>query len=202
MISQDAIDLIVEQEVSSKDYYITHYQRPEWPGGASGITVGIGYDLGYADQSKIRKDWTDKLDGPVVLAMCNYAGMKGGQAHDHLAAARSQIIVSWDAAMAVFMNNDIPHWIEVVHNALPNTDKLSPDSLGALVSLAYNRGASFSNAGGRYAEMRAIKAHMANEQFNLIPQDFRSMKRLWPSVRGLQLRRDAEAVLFEKGLHA
>ena len=33
------IDLIVAEEVSSRDYYVAHYQHPEWPGGASGVTT-------------------------------------------------------------------------------------------------------------------------------------------------------------------
>jgi len=57
-------------------------------------------------------------------------------------------------------------------------------------------------AGDRYAEMRSIKAHMASLQFGAIPADFRDMKRLWntPSVRGVAMRRDHEAALFQKGL--
>jgi hypothetical protein len=96
----------------------------------------------------------------------------------------------------------VPRWATTVRKALPNCDKLSPDCFGALVSLAYNRGASFSLAGERYAEMRAIKAHMAAGEFSKIPGEFRSMKRLWmtPSVRGVAARRDHEALLFQKGL--
>ena len=87
-----------------------------------------------------------------------------------------------------------------VKKALPNTDKLSEDSFGALVSLAYNRGASFSKDGDRYKEMREIKENMANETFDQIPDCFREMKRLWPNMRGLVDRREAEAKLFEAGL--
>jgi hypothetical protein len=72
--------------------------------------------------------------------------------------------------------------------------------LGALVSLTYNRGASFGKQADRYREMSSIKAHMENSQFAKIPGEFRSMKRLWPGVRGLQERREFEARLFEKGL--
>ena len=102
--------------------------------------------------------------------------------------------------MAVFIGRDMPKWEAIVSRALPNTAKLAPDSFGALVSLAYNRGPSFSNTGDRYREMRAIKDHMAKEQFAEIPGEFRSMRRLWPTVTGLRNRRDHEAALFEKGL--
>ena len=45
--SDAAIDLIVREEDSSPEFYAKHYQHFEWPQGASGPTVGIGYDCGY-----------------------------------------------------------------------------------------------------------------------------------------------------------
>jgi GH24 family phage-related lysozyme (muramidase) len=102
--------------------------------------------------------------------------------------------------MAVFLGRDMPKWEAIVIKALPNATQLAPDSFGALVSLAYNRGPSFSTVGDRYREMRAIRDHLANQQFDEIPDDFRSMRRLWPNVVGLRNRRDHEAALFEKGL--
>jgi GH24 family phage-related lysozyme (muramidase) len=102
--------------------------------------------------------------------------------------------------MAVFIGRDMPKWEAIVAKALPNASQLAPDSFGALVSLAYNRGPSFSNMGDRYREMRAIRDHLANQQFAEIPDDIRSMKRLWQNVVGLRNRRDHEATLFEKGL--
>jgi hypothetical protein len=50
--------------------------------------------------------------------------------------------------------------------------------------------------------MRIIRDHMASGQFDRIPDEFRSMKRLWPNMVGLRNRRDHEADLFEKGLTA
>jgi GH24 family phage-related lysozyme (muramidase) len=82
--------------------------------------------------------------------------------------------------------------------------------LGALVSLVYNRGASFGipeakDPSGRFREMRNIKAHMANKAFDQIPDELLSMRRLWIGVkdmRGVVLRREAEAALFKQGLPA
>ena len=44
---------------------------------------------------------------------------------------------------------------------------------------------------------------MKNQDFAPIPDRIRAMNRLWqndPNARGLLLRREAEALLFEKGL--
>ncbi|MBY9039494.1 hypothetical protein K7461_29390, partial [Pseudomonas fluorescens] len=71
----------------------------------------------------------------------------------------------------------------------------------------YNRGASFSipaakDPQGRYVEMRAIRSAMAVKNYAAIPGELRKMKRLWTSksVRGVALRREHEARLFEQGL--
>jgi len=198
--SQAAIDLIVAEEVSSKAYYQAKYQHPDWPGGASGVTIGIGYDCGYSTPTVIQADWGDKLPMAMVAALESVAGINGSAAHSHANELHSTVTVPWDAAMAVFMQRDMPKWEAIIEKALPNTDLLTPDSFGALVSLAYNRGASFSNVGDRYREMRDIRDHMARHEFAEIPDDFRAMKRLWPNVRGLRDRRDHEAALFQKGM--
>lgn len=204
--SQAAVDLIVAEEVSSQATYQARYQHPEWPGGASGVTIGIGYDCGYSTPNVIAGDWGDKLAAPMVAALEAVAGIHGSPASSHAHALRGVVTVPWDAAMEVFIQRDMPKWEAIVAHALPNTDKLSGDSFGALVSLAYNRGAGGFTAhgvpGDRTAEMRGIHALMAAEQFDKIPDEFRHMKRIWPNVSGLQHRRDHEAALFQKGLAA
>lgn len=200
MISQKAIDLIVMSEVSSRDYYDKVLHHPEWPGGVSGVTVGIGYDLGYCTVDKLRADWDGKLPDGMISIMERCVGVTGSSAQNLLPSVKSQIDVPWDAAMAVFLQRDIPQWTDTVIKHIPAAQNLSPDSLGALVSLAYNRGASFDNQGQRYREMRDIKAHIQAGELAKVPDDFRAMKRLWPNMRGLRIRRDAEAQLFQDGL--
>ena len=198
--SKRAIDLIVATEVTSQAYYEKKYRKPVWPGGASGVTIAVGYDLGYANEDKIRRDWTGKISDDMVDCLVKYAGLSGEKAHARLAEARREIDIPWAVAYDVFSNIDMPEWCAKVKSSLSNTDKLSEDSFGALVSLAYNRGASFSMTDDRRKEMRSIKEHMANEEFDEIPDEFRSMKRLWPNMRGLVDRRESEAKLFEDGL--
>jgi hypothetical protein len=199
-ISQTAFDDIVREEVSSEALYRKRYMRPVWPGVQSGPTVGIGYDLGQTSAATIRADWRGRLPDPMVEHMVSCSGKKGARGRDWTARVKSLIIVPWEAALAVHRERVLPRWEALVAKALPNTDQLSGDSFGALVSLTYNRGASYSTAGARYAEMRAIKAHMASMNFAAIPVELRKMKRLWPNVAGLKKRRDKEAALFEHGL--
>ena len=203
-ISQSAFDLIVEFEVSSEALYNKLYRRPTRPGGASGITVGIGYDCGYSTAAQIRSDWGEVLSASMVAALASVSGLTGTRAASALASVRNKVDVPWAAALAVLSNTSLPKYVALAAK-LPNWDKLPPDCKGALVSLVYNRGASFGNSGSRYQEMRNIRSHMAAERFSAIPAELRSIKRIWAgdaNLRGLLVRRDKEADLFQRGLKA
>lgn len=200
-ISQAAFDLIVSSEVTSRTFYEAHDRRPEVPGGRSGITVGIGYDCGQTTAAIVRQDWAEKIPGPMIDALCRAAGLKAGAARKMLPSIRSVVDVPWGAALDVFSNTSVPKYLRRCH-ALPHFDELPPDCRGVLLSLVYNRGASFDASGNRYSEMRQIKSDMAARNFTNIPGRLRGMKRLWTSssVRGVALRREREARLFERGL--
>lgn len=199
-ISQSAFDLIVAEEVSGRNYYERHYRTPEWPGGASGVTIAIGYDLGYATPDKIREDWGSRVPPDMLKAMLECAGVKGAAAKTLAARMHNRINIPWDTAIEVFADRDVPQWTAQVLRSCPGAEKLSPTCLGVIVSTAYNRGASFNLPGDRYKEMRDIKAEIGKGQFSLIPGELRSMKRLWPGVKGLRDRREREAKLFEAGM--
>lgn len=204
LIADEARDLIVAEEVSSKAAYNKRYRHPEWPGGASGITIGIGYDVGAGVKNKaqLHKDWDGKIPAAMIAALEPCIGVTGTRARSMLAGVRPKVDVPWEAAIAVFDDVDVPRWYANCKKALPNFEALSPLCKGVLLSLAYNRGASFSKAGDRYKEMRNIRDLMAKKDFAKIPAEFRKMMRLWTnkSNRGVALRREHEARLFEKGL--
>ncbi len=199
-ISDDAFNLIVTEEDSNEAYYARHYQHFDWPQGASGPTIGIGYDCGYVTASEARADWVGIVDEPTIDAIVAACGIKGETASTFARAHGASVTITWDQAIAEFRNREVPKWIGRVSASLANLDRLSPDSLGALVSLAYNRGCSFDLPGPRYAEMRAIKQCMTAEQFSKVPAEFLSMRRLWPKGGDLWNRRAHEAALFQKGL--
>lgn len=200
MISDRAFNLIVVEEVSSQAVYTKKYRRPEWPGASSGATVGIGYDLGQTARETIRKDWEGRVSASMLDAMMGASGYTGQAGKIATGSIKSLVDIPWETAIAVHRECVLPRWETTTRKHLPNCDKLSGDSFGALVSLTFNRGPSFSNAGERYREMRAIKDHMAAQRFGSIPAEFRSMKRLWPDLPGLQKRRDREAEMFRDGL--
>jgi GH24 family phage-related lysozyme (muramidase) len=201
-IPDEAIAFIFAEEDSSEAYYSRHYLHWDWPEGASGPTIGVGYDCGYVATGEARVDWDGIVDDATIDNIVKACGLRGEAAHQFVRANAGSVTITYDQAMREFKEREIPKWVKRVRAALPNTDKLPPLCLGAVVSLAYNRGCSFDLPGARYGEMRAIKAHMAALNFQAIPADILSMQRLWPRGGDLWNRRAHEAALFQKGLTA
>lgn len=204
-VSTRAMDMIVAFEVSSEAAYNRLYRHPVWPHGKSGVTIGIGYDIGYVTADVLATDWTEAIGGPSVGTLKPACGKTGDAASQILPQVKS-VDVPFTAADAVFKKTVMPRFIGRTLAALPPAaENLTPDCLGALVSLAYNRGASFNAAGDRYQEMRAIRDAVQAGRLADIPAQIRGMKRLWagkPEMAGLLRRRDLEALLFEQGLAA
>ncbi|WP_148669186.1 hypothetical protein [Burkholderia pyrrocinia] len=200
-LSQAAIDLIVSCEIASPAVYERKYRRPIWPKGASGVTIGVGYDLRYANARYINRDWPmlSTADRAALLKVATLSGQAAKaalpQVHD--------VDIPWPAANSQFLAF-LPYPTKQTEGAFPNCNALSDDSFGALVSLIYNRGPAIVRNSKSRLEMYEIKQLMAAKKFKSVPDRIRSMKRLWttPDSRGLVLRREAEAALFERGLHA
>jgi GH24 family phage-related lysozyme (muramidase) len=192
--------MIVGFEVGSKSQYERMYQHPEWPGGKSGVTVAIGYDLGYTTREHVQSDFGALVPGAVVIAMQNVVGLTGAAAHQALAGVKNKVVIPWDAAMKVF-EKDFTRYENEFVRACPRAVELNGDCFGAIASIVYNRGGGgFTSSGDRYSEMRLIRAAIASGDLKSIPGYIRKMKRLWPNVGGLLKRRDDEAKLFEAGL--
>lgn len=200
-ISQRAFDMTVAEEVTGKAYYIKHYQRPEWPGVSSGVTVAIGYDLGQASRAKIASDWATLVDPNMLQVMQSCSGITGIAAKAKCAEVKNKILIPWDAALSVFANRDVPSWTSTVLKAVPGADKLTPTCLGMLFDTAYNRGAGgFNSSTDRNREMRAIRDDVKMSVLADVPRQFVSMKRIWPGVSGLQRRCQRRADLWKDGL--
>lgn len=195
-LSPKSLDLILKYEVGSKEYYDKFLDHPTWPKAASGVTIGIGYDLGYNSEETIRKDWEDHLSRRELNRLIAVCGYRGEVASRHANNVKD-IHIPWKAAVAVFEKTTVPKFINYTLKAFPKCEELHPDAFGALVSIVFNRGASMS--GSRRAEMRRIRALVPLKDYKEIAIQIRNMKRLWENkgLKGLLYRRDAEAALVE-----
>jgi GH24 family phage-related lysozyme (muramidase) len=207
-ISKRASALIISSEVSGVSQYTQRFHRPTWPGGSSGVTIGIGYDLGFVNLREFGADWTDYLDGDEFRALSGCCGLYGERARSALRDV-SRVDIPWPLANRQYEEQIQPRRIGETEAVLRNSGLLSPDSLGALVSLVYNRGAAGflvpqnKDPAGRFREMRNIRYLMEAKRFAEIPAQLLAMRRLWqraPGGQGLVLRRELEAQLFSLGL--
>lgn len=188
MISDKAKKLILSHEGLN--------QPSKWPGGASGITIGIGYDLGYEGGEEFKEDWSPYLTAEEIEKLSTAIGVKEKNAKS-IANQFSDIIIKRADAEKVFTEKSLPKYEEQTRDAFPGFDDLPLDAQGALVSLVFNRGPSI--VGDRRREMRAIKKMVPEKDLQGIGDQIRSMKRLWEGqgLDGLLRRRDEEADLVE-----
>jgi hypothetical protein len=215
-VSPRTYELIVRHETGGRTYYEKKMKKcPVWPRGSSGITIGFGYDLGYVNLAEFMRDWSllDK-DARDALVLC--LGVHAGKASKaqmlSLLERVKDVVIEWETAEAVFRASTLPKFATLTWQALPNSDRLTNDCFGALVSLTFNRGASFSKTHDptkdpkdRYHEMRAIRAAMQSADFAAIPAQIRAMKRIWLGTAietEMTRRRNNEAAAFEAGLAA
>ncbi len=206
-ISQESLDLIVYYEVGgSRAVYEKYYANPTvpaWRTTVSGVTVGIGVDVGHMTKQQIHDAMTGIVHKDQIKLLQSVAGLKGRDAYyNGLPKVKHGVHISFDQAKEIFTRYTLPKFTKSTKNAFVLTEeRLHPHSNGALVSLVYNRGASMSSKSSRL-EMRQIRSDIASKDEHRVPDRIRSMKRLWSysKLKGLHLRRDAEAKLFQKGL--
>ena len=199
-LSERALKLILDYEVGGgAAYYNNRLKQPCWPGGASGVTIGIGYDLGYNTTGQFTRDWKSLLPATDFNRLSIVLGYKSDSARKQVASVKN-ISIPWESALTVFNNNTLPRFIAETIKAFPGAEKLHPDAFGALVSIVFNRGAS--TTGPSRIEMLNIKTAIKSGSVNVydyISEQIIALKRLWvgKGLDGLLTRRDDEAKLVK-----
>ena len=207
MLSKKSLNLILEFEVGGgENYYNKFLKNPTWPEGQSGVTIGVGYDLGYVNKAEFSEDWKD-LPKEIFDRLYKVVGIKGYNAKN-LIRGLKDIVIPWDLALKVFNNKTVTKFWNLTKETFPNFDNLPEDAKGGLVSLVFNRGNSLE--GDRRREMKLIRDGMAittnydQKALTFIANQIRNMKRIWIGgsiEKGMSRRRDAEAKLIEESLN-
>lgn len=196
LVTQCGVDMIVRWEVGGPDYYARCCRRPSWPGNsASGVTVGIGYDLGHQAASTILEDWAGHPRRQTLAAM---AGFKGRTAQA-LAREHRDVVVELPFAMRVFRDPTLVRYYNIARRSFPGMQHLPPTTQDALVSLVYNRGGNM--LGTRRREMRRIRdVCIPNRDAECVAEQLRAMIWIWEGSvieKGMTNRRYDEARLAE-----
>ena len=187
-----SLELIVSFEVGSRQQYEKRFRRPTWPGGMSGVTIGIGYDLGMTPKAQIRSDWKSHLSESELAALLAVQGVTG-VAVKRLLRRVARIVIPFAVAEEVFYLETLPHFAARTRAAFPGVAKLPPDAQGAMLSLVYNRGASLLGEPRREMAEIAKLLRSPKPDLDAVARQFDSMKRLWPDMKGLRDRRQREA---------
>lgn len=200
MLSKKAIDLIIQHEVGGRAYYDKKLQAPIWAGGESGVTIGMGYDLGYNSEKQFMLDWSGVINLNFVNALRPTIGIKGTQAKAMLKGEILNVRIPYNTAYEVFVKSSLPRYYAMTKKIYPNMDLLNLDTQGALVSMVYNRGNKLE--GDSRAEMRAIVDLIAKQDYEGIAEQIEKSKRLWENkgLDGLVVRRESEADLVRDSM--
>lgn len=205
-VSQEAIDHIIYYEVGGRSYYNAKFTKPivpAWQTTSSGVTIGFGFDCGYNTKEQIAKALEGSASDSEIKALQSVSGLKGRRAYyEGLPKVKNSVHITYEEAEQIFKKDSLPRFTKQTADAFDlSKERLHPHSNGALTSLVFNRGPSLANIDSR-KEMRWIKYNISIGREDKVPSDIKSMKRLWSytKLKGLHLRRDAEARLFQKGL--
>ena len=200
MISKRAIELIIQHEVGGRAYYDKKLQAPIWAGGESGLTIGMGYDLGYNTEKQFMLDWSGVINLNYINALRPTIGIKGTQAKAMLKGEILNVRIPYNTAYEVFVKSSLPRYYAMTKKIYPNMDLLNEDTQGALVSVVYNRGNKLE--GDSRIEMRAIVDLIVTQDYEGIAEQIEKSKRLWEGkgLDGLVTRRESEADLVRDSM--
>lgn len=203
LISVDGATLIARYEVANLALYEQRYLHPIKPSSASGITIGVGYDLRHNTRTRFEADWAALP--PASLARLAPLCRKAGSAADVRALA--DLEVPWALAWQVFCRVTLPDYDRLMKQAFPGAADLPDHRRAVLLSLVYNRGAGMEGDSRR--EMRAIRTLLRQGRPDGVAEELEKMKRLWDGdplngggterLPGLLLRRDDEAAIWRNG---
>lgn len=203
IISEEGMELILSYEISSESYYNKKLKKPTvpaWQTTQSGVTIGIGWDCGYNTEENLYHEWVEYLDEDSLKALAQVLGLKASKAYKSLNKVKD-VVVEYDMASAQFEKYTISRYYNLALRAYKELDEAPQAVKDIIVSLVFNRGNSLKvDSKNTRKEMILIKEDIQIKNYKDIAKQLRDMKRLWPNVKGLQLRRDAEADYLLKRL--
>lgn len=196
VLTPEGLGLIVEYEVGGESQY-KKWPHPEYSGGASGVTWGIGYDGHQNSKTAILSDWKRIGERPAqrLAATQPYSGSSAKVHYRDVV----DITVPWQPSIEVFLEIDVSRTDVQCRRAFPGFDSLRPKAKDAIRSLVFNRGAAMN--GPNRVEMRWMRdVGVPKKDYDGLAAAERDMKKIWRGTSiqaGMYRRREAEARLFE-----
>jgi len=208
-LATNGVAFIALKETGGLNYYNQVTRWPHYPGFASGITLGVGYDLRFARARDFQALWGSYLSPAVMAELAQDIGRAGTKKRAQALKAQN-IEIPFKIAWRIFVDDTLPRFYSQTEAIYPSLPSLPLLCASALVSIVFNRGSSLN--GASRVEMRAIRDLLAladNPTFHKqkrkmiladVEDEIVAMQRLWGPASGLYLRRQAEANLWRQGL--
>ena len=205
---KNASDLILSWELgggnldAAQTAYDKKSKHPHWPGNsASGLTIGVGYDLNQQSAAQFEADWKDKLDPDTYERLKGYLGKSGSAA---AVADTADIEIPWETAQDVYNSRVLPRYEASAAKVFPGYDKMPADTQAALTSVVYNYGTGYGKPGQELKKeaYESIQTAVANGDSQGVADGIRQLKDYNnaknPKVaNGLNARREDEATFVE-----
>lgn len=187
-----AADLITRWEVGGERGYMRCCVAPIWPGGASGVTWGIGYDGGHQPAQVIRDEWAIH---PERELLATTSSRTGADARTALPDYR-HVITPYPCATNVMLRYSLPRYAGIARRTYGRAFDAAPAGIqAALISEVYNRGPAM--AGNRRTERRRIRdVCLPSGDAQCVAAQLRASCRVWIGSSlydGLCARRRDEA---------
>ncbi len=208
-LETNGVAFIAEEETGGLAFYHAHTQWPHYPGEASGITIGVGYDLRWNSKEDFRATWGECLSDIALAELSKDIGKRGTKARVR-ELRQIGVEVPFKTAWPVFIEKTLSRFYSDSKAIYPSLDRLPGLCRSVLVSIVFNRGNDLK--GNRRKEMRTIQTILARADQagfskaqikNILAEvedQIVSMKRLWNPSSGVFKRRQAEANLWRSGL--
>lgn len=188
---------------------------PHWPSSKSGLTIGMGYDLDHQNDGLLKKEWGSVLSPDALAKLSDYTptlDVKGRprpkkkKPSKAAVVATRDVVVRYEDAVKVYEEKVLPRYRAMANDAFPALPALDPYTEGAIISMVYNRGPSYTKKGDKRASdlrkkhFMEIREAVFKHDTKAIAAVLRKMKseHTDPSTKkGLHRRRDSEAKLIE-----
>jgi hypothetical protein len=178
-------------------------EHPYWPGGSSGITLGVGWDAGYHTKDELAATW-HKLDPQEMSRLQQTSKLTGANAERLLPAVKA-IVTPKELALEVLREGLSTDYYPALSQLFPGFESLPAGAQVALISVIFNRGQGLgqepdwatAKAVDRRWELREFQGDVQRRDLFAIYAHIDTMKRLWETrgPRGLLLRRRDEGAL-------
>jgi GH24 family phage-related lysozyme (muramidase) len=182
-ISQEGLEFIWSEE-----YVEGISEHLHWPGGASGVTLGAGYDMRSRTKEEVMSDLiTIGVDVQIARKVAEGAGLVGQDANSFVRQHRKLLEIRDDQAICL-LKLIIKGYERIVQRGVKVP--LQQHEFDALVSFAYNPGGRFKRI-ANYINSGEIEEAM-DEIKSAITSGGKVLK-------GLVIRRQHEVDLFVQG---